>query len=68
MSGSGKITTEYTVWCYKCDRWHQTAEHKNKHSFGVYLKIHGWLFTRAWGWICPTHNEWYQKLLEKEKK
>ena len=65
MPGSGKITTEYTVWCAKCERWDQTGEHRNKAIFGSDLKLYGWRFTRAWGWVCPDHNPEYWEILER---
>lgn len=67
MPGSGKITTDFTVWCSKCEHWVQTSEHGNKSQFARFLKLRGWRFTRAWGWICPTHNYKYQKMLDKER-
>lgn len=68
MAGSGKITTEYTVWCSKCERWYQTVEHRNKYWFGRFLRLQGWRFTRAWGWICSDHNEEFDRILRGEAK
>ena len=68
MPGSGKITIEYTVWCSKCETWYQTGEHKNKKTFARDLRLWGWKFTRAWGWICSDHNPEYENMLIGEHK
>ncbi len=64
MTYDGKMTVELSVWCKKCEvQEHSKGKFKNKRKFGSYLRLYGWRFTRAWGWICPSHNEEYLKML-----
>lgn len=56
MGGSGKITTEYTVWCSKCYRWYQTGEHRTKKDFAKFIRTLGWKYTSDEGWVCWEHK------------
>jgi hypothetical protein len=67
MPGSGKITTEYTVWCSRCESWLQTGEHKNKKHFASDLRLYGWKFSKAWGWTCSDHNIEAQEVTSQNK-
>jgi hypothetical protein len=51
--GSGKITTEFTVWCGKCEVWWQESMSRNKTEFAEYIQKYGWRKTKEYGWVCP---------------
>ena len=51
MDAVGFISTERTVWCGKCENWHQESV-KNKTKFETRIRMCGWKKTKKNGWIC----------------
>jgi hypothetical protein len=53
---SGEISNEFTVWCARCDEWHQESTRKKAWAVEVF-KVLGWRKTRWDGWFCPKCRE-----------
>lgn len=58
-SVKGGISTEYTVWCHEnCGEsgWVQFSalDAPSKKEAANAARVLGWLFTRKYGWLCPT--------------
>ena len=51
MHGTGKISTEHTVWCSRCEEWRQLCEYS---ITGMKQAIihDGWKLIRGL-WMCP---------------
>jgi len=49
----GRISTEFTVWCGTCIKWHQLSA-KNQKSAIIYFSSNGWKKIKPAGWICPV--------------
>lgn len=51
MPGLGNISTERTVWCCRCEQWHQETS-RLKSRFVKEIEAMGW--RRIEGkWVCP---------------
>lgn len=51
----GSITTEYTVWCAKCEVWYQECWSSNKSKAIEAIKVRGWKLAKG-KWLCPAHS------------
>ena len=56
MKGNGRISIEYTVWCgcpfCDCMHWSYLAARTKRDAAREAKQAYGWVFTRAWGWVC----------------
>ena len=51
--GTGRITTEYTVWCSQCVEWLQEAGYRRKASVTKYFQSLGWKKIKG-KFVCPN--------------
>lgn len=49
----GSITTEYTVWCVKCDEWYQISADKKKTAIQLFKTAYGWKINKG-KWCCQN--------------
>jgi len=50
--GGGGISTEHTVWCGRCWRWHQASSGTVRWMAKIARKA-GWEDRAYYGWCCP---------------
>jgi hypothetical protein len=48
----GRIGTYLTVWCGLCTNWLEVVSN-TKRKAGSEARHRGWVWTRAYGWLCP---------------
>lgn len=54
VAGTGRITTEWTVWCGRCAVWETNdVIHGKKSEFIAGIRNSGWKRTKSDGWVCP---------------
>lgn len=49
----GIITTEFTIWCNRCERWEQEATVVGKAEMIRMKRAAGWEYKRDLKWYCP---------------